>query len=321
MNKILDMIGKVNEKDVTEEEAEALFALLFVGAALSDEEIEAAAQAADPAADFRRASSIMKAAYDTMLENNTLTAAVEATGSRLPEMLKNSNERLQKYLEENGTLHEVKDLDEAPFVAFEAEFAKLHDYIAGLEGEHHERALGLLDLLHEYVDDIHKAIDGHSHEDTAKKSASFAAGAAFGMKMDDVIAAIGRSDYKIDKEHTHGPVTFTELEYEHVPTDGQRADEHYLFAGDELVAIRICFDKGTVTFDQVVADLAKMYGEAAEPDLAVLANGIYAVDDDGRMEGKAAAIIADNMMVVIEEDEDEVEVTYVDLTAAFISAA
>ena len=42
---------------------------------------------------------------------------------------------------------------------------------------------------------------------------------------------------------------------------------------------------------------------------------------DGRLEGKAAAIIADNMMVVIEEDEDEVEVTYVDLTAAFISAA
>ena len=141
------------------------------------------------------------------------------------------------------------------------------------------------------------------------------------MKMDDVIAAIGRTGYEIDKEHTHGPVTFTELEYEHVAMDGQRADEHYLFAGDELVAIRICFDKGTVAFDQVVADLAEMYGEAAELDLAVLANGIYAVDDDGKLEGKAAAIIADNMMVVIEEDEDEVEVTYVDLTAAFISAA
>ena len=83
-------------------------------------------------------------------------------------MLKNSNEKLQKYLEENGTLHEVNDSDEAPFVAFEAEFAKLHDYIAGLEGEHHERALGLLDLLHEYVDDIHQAIDGHSHEVSAK---------------------------------------------------------------------------------------------------------------------------------------------------------
>ena len=320
LNKIAETLGKLDQKDIKEEEAEALFALLFAGLAASEEEIEAAAQAADPATDFRRASSIMKAAYDTMLENNTLTAAVEATGSRLPEMLRNSNEKLQKYLEGNGTLHVVEDTDEAPFVAFEAEFAKLHDYIAGLEGEHHERALGLLDLLHEYVDDIHQAIDGHSHEETAKKSASFATGAAFGMKMDDVIAAIGRAGYEIDTEHTIGPVTFTELEYEHVTTDGQRADEHYLFAGDELAAIRICFDKGTVTFDQVVTDLAQMYGEAAEPDLAVLANGIYAVDDDGKLEGRAAAIIADNMMVVIEEDEDEVEVTYIDLTAAYISA-
>ena len=71
-------------------------------------------------------------------------------------------------LEGNGVLHEVEDTNEAPFVAFEAEFAKLHDYIAGLEGEHHERAVGLLDLLHEYVDDIHQAIDGHTHKDTAK---------------------------------------------------------------------------------------------------------------------------------------------------------
>ena len=153
------------------------------------------------------------------------------------------------------------------------------------------------------------------------ETAAFASGAAFGMKMDDVIAAIGRSDYEIDKEHTHGPVTFTELEYEHVTVDGQRADEHYLFAGDELVAIRICFEHGITTFDQVMADLSGMYGEAVDVDLAVLANGIYAVDDDGKLEGKAAAIIADNMMVVIEEDKDEVEVTYVDLSAVYIPAA
>jgi len=30
------------------------------------------------------------------------------------------------------------------------------------------RAPGVPDLLHEYVDDIHEAIDGHTHEDTAK---------------------------------------------------------------------------------------------------------------------------------------------------------
>ena len=104
------------------------------------------------------------------MENETIKAAIEATGSRLPEMLVNSGERMKKYLEENKTLHKVEDVDEAPFVAFEAEFTKLHDYIAGLEGEHHERALGLLDLLHEFVDDIHEAVDGHTHEDVEKQA-------------------------------------------------------------------------------------------------------------------------------------------------------
>ena len=135
------------------------------------------------------------------------------------------------------------------------------------------------------------------------------------------IAVYGRTDYEIDQEHTHGSVTFTELEYENASMDGMHADEHYLFVEDKLVAFRICFENNVVTFDSVVADLAKMYGEASEPDLAVLANGIYAVDDDGKLEGRALAITSGNMMIVIEEDEDEVEVTYIDLTAAYILAA
>ena len=32
-----------------------------------------------------------------MLENDTIKAAIEATGSRLPEMLENTGERLKKY--------------------------------------------------------------------------------------------------------------------------------------------------------------------------------------------------------------------------------
>ena len=167
LTKILEELGKLGDKDVTEEEAEALFALIFVGIAASEEE----AKEIDPEVDFLRASHILKATYETMMENETIKAAIEATGSRLPEMLVNSGERMKKYLEENKTLHKVEDVDEAPFVAFETEFTKLHDYIAGLEGEHHERALGLLDLLHEFVDDIHEAVDGHTHEDVEKHAA------------------------------------------------------------------------------------------------------------------------------------------------------
>ena len=69
-----------------------------------------------------------------------------------------------------GTLYEVEDLDEAPFIAFEAEFTKLRDHIAALEDgtAGKAKALGVLDLIHTFADDIHQAIDGHSHEDTAK---------------------------------------------------------------------------------------------------------------------------------------------------------
>jgi hypothetical protein len=314
---ILEMIGKVAEQDVTEEEAEAVFALLAAG----DEKIEEAKEV-DPEVDFLRSSHIMKAVYETMMENEVVKAAIEATGSKLPEMLVNSGERMKKYVEENKTLHEVKDVDEAPFVAFEAEFAKLRDHIAALEdgtvGK--AKALGLLNLLHEYVDDIHEAVDGHAHEDVEKQAAAFAAGAAFGKSLQEIEDAFGRADFEVDQEHTHGPVTFTELEYENASLDGMHADEHYLFVEDKLVAFTICFKDGAVTFDSVVADLAKMYGEAKELDQTVLANGIYAVDDDGKVEGKAAAITVGDMMIIIAEDKDEVEVSYVDLTAAYIAA-
>ena len=165
LNKVLEELGKLGQKDVTEEEAEAVFAMMFVGLQAAEKQ----AEQIDPEVDFLRSSHILKAVYDTMLENETIKAALEATDSRLPKMLENTGERLQNYVKEHKTLHEVKDVDEAPFVAFEAEFAKLRDYIEGLEDKAGKaKALGLLDLLHEYVDDIHEAIDGHTHEDVAK---------------------------------------------------------------------------------------------------------------------------------------------------------
>lgn len=165
MAKILEMIGKLGEQNITEAEAEAVFALLLI----SGEAAEAAKEV-DPEVGFLRSSHILKATYDTMMENEVITAALEATDSRLPAMLENTGEKLQNYVKNNGTLHELEDVDEAPFVAFEAEFAKLRDYIAGLEDgtPGKAKALGVLDLLHEYADDIHEAIDGHAHEDEAK---------------------------------------------------------------------------------------------------------------------------------------------------------
>ena len=148
---------------------------------------------------------------------------------------------------------------------------------------------------------------------------SFREGVTFGMKMDQVIAAeTGR--YEIDKERTHGPVDFDELEYENILVDGKPADLTYLFINDALVAIRVSFEERAVTFDQAKADLAAISGETAPVDLNKLGNGIYAVDDDGRLEAKAEEIVSGNLMIILEADEDDVDVTFIDLSAAYISA-
>lgn len=235
-------------------------------------------------------------------------------------MLLANNERFKSYVEKNGALT-VANLEENEknYAEFEAEIKKVEDYLKGIEGNK-QGALDLLALLHAAMDDIHEAVDGHTHEDVEKQAAAFTAGAAFGKSLQEIEDALGRADFEVDQEHTHGPVTFTELEYENASLDGMHADEHYLFVEDKLVAFTICFKDGAVTFDSVVADLSKMYGEAKELDQTVLANGIYAVDDDGKIEGKAVAITVGDMMIVIAEDKDEVEVTYLDLTAAYILA-
>ena len=99
-----------------------------------------------------------------------IKTALEATGSTLPQMLENFGQMLAAYVKENGTLHEMKDLPEGPFIAIETEFAKLREYIEGLEDgtPGKAKALGVLNLLHEYVDDVHQAIDGHAHQEPAK---------------------------------------------------------------------------------------------------------------------------------------------------------
>ncbi len=145
-------------------------------------------------------------------------------------------------------------------------------------------------------------------------------GAAFGMNMNDVIATETSSFYEVDHERTHGPVSFTELEYEHITENGIPADLKYLFVADELVALRISYDMedAGVSYAAVKDQLVKEYGESAELDLSTLGNGIYAVDDDGRTEGRTEAWINGNMMIVLELDRDDIEVTFVNLDAGFI---
>ncbi len=141
---------------------------------------------------------------------------------------------------------------------------------------------------------------------------------SFGMNMDDVMATeTGR--YEIDTDHTRGGVTFRELEYEHTSDHNVRAELKYLFVGNELVAFRLNYETWDISYEQLRADLTAKYGEAGAVDLAKLGKGIYAVDDDGRLERNAEAIVNGNLMIVLEHDHDDIEVTFIDLNAGYIA--
>lgn len=148
---------------------------------------------------------------------------------------------------------------------------------------------------------------------------TFPNGAQFGMTQDEVIATEGNARYEVDTEHTRGSVTFTEVEYENVDIDGMKCDVAYLFLDGKLVAIRADYDDKANTFENAEKYLTEQFGEGQELDLKTLGNGVYAVDDDGHPEAKAKAWVGDGFTVVLEEDDDgDIDVTVVDLTADYI---
>ena len=152
----------------------------------------------------------------------------------------------------------------------------------------------------------------------AEETFTFRNGIHFGMNMDQVIAAETARYHEIDNEHTHGHVTFGELEYEHVTENGARADLKYLFVGNELVAIRVNYEDRAISYNQLLADLTAQFGAAGPVDTQKLGNGIFAADDDGWLEGRAEAIESGDMMIILERDDDDIDVTFIDLTAAYI---
>jgi len=318
MKKVMELLSAAKEQgNVDEDEFDLVSAMMLVAITASVTD-RTQAEDVDIAEKLTIVGKMVQAVYESAQENEVLTDAVKATDSKLFEMFAKANTFVMKYLEQAGNAPaENPEVDEKAFERFEDEALKLEEYIKSREGRK-QSALDILNLLHDVIDEIHKAIDGHSHIDERHKTAAFETGAAFGMTMAEVIAAIGSAAYEIDTEHTHGPVTFTELEFENTSVDGKFADEHYMFVDDELVAIRICFEEGAVTFDQARQDLTAIYGEFTDLDLSKLGNGIYAVDDDGKLKGKAVSAVTDDFMVVIVEDGNEVEVTYIDVTAAFL---
>jgi hypothetical protein len=156
---------------------------------------------------------------------------------------------------------------------------------------------------------------------TTEEGLVFPNGVKFGMSPEEVAAAEGAPGKK-DVEHTHGGITFDELEYEKVIEshfNNAKVDKHYLFIDGKLVGLCIELKSRDYSYEELKASFAAI-AEFAALDYAALGNGIYVLDDEGEPEHNAVAFVKDDVMVVIEPDDDgeDLDLTFVDLTADFI---
>lgn len=164
VNKILEGLASLDEAQ--EGELDDLLSLGVVGLLGEVDEIP---DEDDMPSDAEAANLVASFVYETAKENEQIAGAVEATGSRLFEVLANSSNQLKELLNDDGTMNVVKDAAEEPFTVFEEELAKVRDYIAGQDGPK-QAALDVLDLLHQIVDDIHFSVHGHTHVDQAQEA-------------------------------------------------------------------------------------------------------------------------------------------------------
>ncbi len=139
----------------------------------------------------------------------------------------------------------------------------------------------------------------------------------FGMTTDQVIAAEGAARYERDTEHTDA-VTFEQIEYDDVADQGYSIDLEYYFVNNELVAMRGSVEKRQISWQQAVDALTERYGEPAPLDATDLGKAVYALDDDGRPEPGALVFTVGDVRIVLEQDEDDIDVTFLDMAALYV---
>lgn len=139
-------------------------------------------------------------------------------------------------------------------------------------------------------------------------------GITFGMTPEQVIAAEGPNCER-DTERTPAFV-FTKLEYEHVMDQGVPCELQYIFIDNALVAVKANYDKRDASYQEMLAQMTALLGEPVPLDPAALGNAIYAVDDDGHPEFGALGFTFGDMMLVLENDGGDTQVTFMDLSSA-----
>lgn len=148
-DKVLEEIDSTRTL-ATKEEMEALTAQL--GDRLSGGRPDDAEEPSDEGA-IRKVSAILGFTIQTISENQVISEASEATGANLPDALTNIIEIFQDYFAGTDLYTEAEQ--EAAFTAYETEADKVTDYILNNVQHEKAKALGLLNLIHEMIEDIH----------------------------------------------------------------------------------------------------------------------------------------------------------------------
>ena len=142
---------------------------------------------------------------------------------------------------------------------------------------------------------------------------------SFGMSLEEVQKILGSKVHEKKTERTRAGLAFTKLEVEDERVNTFEADVDYLFLNGKLAAVKVDFEgKNKGVKAAMEEKLNAEYGAAAPVDPSALGKAVYAIDDDGEIEGVAEAWNADPVVIVLEQDHDgEVEMTAVDVSAIF----
>ena len=101
---------------------------------------------------LRKASALLDFAIQTVRESQVISEASEATGANLPDALENIVLVFGDYFAGTEVYSEADR--EVAFTAYESEAAVLTDYILNHDQHEKGKALGLLNLVHEMIEDI-----------------------------------------------------------------------------------------------------------------------------------------------------------------------
>ena len=149
---------------------------------------------------------------------------------------------------------------------------------------------------------------------------AFIGGVQFNMDMNQVMQLLKLPNPEMEKEYNRGVPDYSELEYENVTgDDGHTADIRFSFAGGSLVAIHLDMADGT-PYEDIKADLSRVYGAAVPFNAAKIGNARYVIDDDGDLKNCKEMIEADGVTIVLEQERDgDIDVTFFDPAAAYLS--